>query len=394
MGAVARMEGAGTPLDMATLERLRAKWAGIQTTLIARVDKDFGVYDGRTFKSDRFAQYLENRGIAWPCLSSGKLCLDDKTFKDMCKLYPELNSLRELRNSLSRLRLSELAVGSDGRNRCLLSAFASQTGRNQPSNSKFIFGPDTWVRGLIKPPAGHAVAYLDYEQQEFGIAAALSQDPAMMDAYRSGDPYLTFAKQAGAVPGDATKQSHRAERERFKQCALAVQYGMGAESLAVRIADSPAVARELLRLHHSTYAAYWKWSDAVQDTAMLNGELRTVFGWTVHAGFSPNPRSLRNFPVQGNGAEMLRLACCLLTESGHKVCCPIHDAVLIESPIGQIERAVEGCQAVMRQAGEIVLDGVLTIRTEAKIVQYPDRYMDDRGREFWDLILDILDKGE
>ena len=42
-----------------------------------------------------------------------------------------------------------------------------------------------------------AVAYVDWSQQEFGIAASLSGDAAMMEAYRSGDPYLTFGKQAG-----------------------------------------------------------------------------------------------------------------------------------------------------------------------------------------------------
>jgi DNA polymerase I len=49
------------------------------------------------------------------------------------------------------------------------------------------------------------VAYIDWSQQEFGIAAALSGDIAMQAAYGSGDPYLDFAKQAGAVPRHATK---------------------------------------------------------------------------------------------------------------------------------------------------------------------------------------------
>ena len=54
--------------------------------------------------------------------------------------------------------------------------------------------------------------------------------PRMMEAYTSGDPYLEFAKQAGAVPSDATKESHRNEREQFKACVLAVQYGVGEAS--------------------------------------------------------------------------------------------------------------------------------------------------------------------
>ena len=40
----------------------------------------------------------------------------------------------------------------------------------------------------------------DFSQQEFAIAAALSGDEKMQAAYRSGDPYLSFARQAGAVP--------------------------------------------------------------------------------------------------------------------------------------------------------------------------------------------------
>jgi len=153
-------------------------------------------------------------------------------------------------------RLNELAVGQDGCSRTILSAFRSRTGRNQPSNTRFIFGPSVWLRSLIKPPAGHGVAYIDWSQQEFGIAAALSGDRTMQLAYLSGDPYLAFAKQAGAVPEDATKQSHGPTRELFKQCALAVMFGMEAGSPAARIGQPPVVARDLLRAHHDTYRSF------------------------------------------------------------------------------------------------------------------------------------------
>ena len=68
---------------------------------------------------------------------------------------------------------------------------------------------------------------------------------------------------------------------------------------------------------------------AAVDTAMLGRPLHTVFGWRVHVGENSNPRALRNFPMQANGAEMLRIACCLTTERGIEVCAPVHDAVLI-----------------------------------------------------------------
>jgi DNA polymerase I-like protein with 3'-5' exonuclease and polymerase domains len=232
---------------------------------------------------------------------------------------------------------------------------------------------------------------LDYEQQEFGIGAALSGDKAMRDAYLSGDPYLTFAKQAGAVPAHATKTSHKTERDLFKLCTLGVQYLMGADSLARRIGKPAATGRELLALHRRTYPTYWRWSDAVQDFAMLRGYLETVFGWRIHVGPNANPRSLRNFPLQGNGAEMLRLACCLATERGIMVCAPVHDALLVEGPADAIEDTVARTQEAMREASVLVLPG-FPLRTEAKTVRYPDRYMDERGRRFWELVWGLMEE--
>jgi hypothetical protein len=343
-----------------------------------------------TFSAERFAAYLTRKGIPWPRLESGALALDDDTFREMARAYPmEIGPLRELRYSLSQLRLRELTVGSDGRNRCLLSAFGSRTGRNQPSNSKFIFGPATWFRSLIRPRPGMAIAYIDWSQQELGIAAALSGDERMQTAYRSGDFYLTFAQMAGAVPPDATKKTHAAEREQFKVVSLGVQYGLSADGIARRLNVQPCLGRQLLRMHQETFRTFWQWSDAVEAQGILTGQLQTVFGWTVHVGPGANPRSLRNFPMQGNGAEMLRLACCLATERGIRVCAPVHDALLVEGAADEIETVVADTQEVMQQASELVLPG-FSLRTEAKIVRYPDRYTDPRGKRMWDTVWGLL----
>jgi hypothetical protein len=387
--AVARMERNGVPIDLETLSALRRHWDDIRRHLIAAIDKDFGVYDGSTFKTERFAALLEREQIAWPRLASGRLDLSDDTFRQMARAAPRIALLHELRSTLARLRLNDLAVGEDGCNRTMLSAFRSKTGRNQPSNSRFIFGPSAWIRSLIKPPQGHGVAYIDWKQQEFGIAAALSGDVRMQEAYSSGDPYLAFAKPAGAVPADATKASHKQQREQFKHCVLGVQYAMGADSLAQRIGQPPIVARELLRLHRSTYHTFWAWSDALLDQTMLAGELATVFGGTIRVGRDANPRSLRNFPMQANGAEMLRLACCKATEEGIAVSAPVHDAVLITAPIDMLEEHVAGMQAIMAEASRIVLGG-FELGTDAVIVRHPERYQDERGAVMWRRAMDIV----
>ena len=153
MAAAACMEFNGTPIDAPALQLLREHWVGIQDQLIADVDTDYGVFDGRTFKADLFEQYLSRANIPWARLDSGRLDLSDGVFRQVAKAYPTISPLRELRSALSDMRLNDLAVGSDGRNRTILSAFRSRTGRNQPSNTKYIFGPSVWLRGLNQAAA-------------------------------------------------------------------------------------------------------------------------------------------------------------------------------------------------------------------------------------------------
>jgi DNA polymerase-1 len=391
MAAAARMERVGVPIDIDTLSRLRAGWDAMKDRLIAQIDADYGVFEGQTFKYARFEDWLVRNRIPWPRLPFGQLDLTDRTFREMAKAQPIVAPLRELRGSLSDLRLNDLTVGRDGRNRTLLSAFRARTARNQPSNAKFIFGPATWIRGLIKPPLGYSVAYCDWAQQEFGIAAALSGDENMIAAYRSGDPYLEFAKQAGAVPFDATKHTHGIERDQFKACALGVQYGLEAAGLAQRIGQPVARGRHLLQAHKDAYRQFWKWSESAVDHAMLHGFLDTVFGWTIHIDANANPRSLRNFPMQANGSEMLRLACCLGTELGAQVAAPVHDAVLVCAPDEDFEDQVAIMRECMAEASRVVLSG-FELTTDVKVVRWPDRYMDEkRGRRMWDTVMGLLE---
>ena len=216
MAAVARMERAGVPIDLVTHRRMVGCWDAIKQRLVTEIDGAFGVFDGLTFKSDRFREYLLASGIDWPRHPSGALVLDDSTFRDQTIRWPQLLPLHELRATLANLRLTGLQVGADGRNRCLLSPFRAVTGRNQPSNTRFIFGPARWMRGLIRPPEGWGLAYIDFASQEIAAAAALSGDERMVEAYVTGDPYLAFAKAARLVPADASKGTHPAIRERCK----------------------------------------------------------------------------------------------------------------------------------------------------------------------------------
>jgi hypothetical protein len=420
MAAAARVEWEGVPIDAVALGRLRRSRDAVKGRLVEAVDQEYHVFvrparsvagagdkggigaGPVTFSARHWEEYLTGRGIPWPRLPSGALALDDDSFKEMARTYPDqVGPVREvLRIHRGELKKIDLTVGADGRNRYLLSAFASRTGRNQPSNSRSIFGPACWLRSLIRPGRGRAVAYCDWSAQELGIAAALSGDRVMQDAYLSGDPYLYLAQRAGAVPADATKKTHPVERDQFKLVSLGVLYGLTADGISRKLGVSPCQGRELLGMHQETFRRYWEWSDQVDMQAMLTGRLRTVFGWPVHVpdGLDPgtgrplaNPRSRRNFSMQANGAEMLRLACCLATERGVRVCAPVHDALLIEAALADIDAEVVRTQEAMREASEVVLSG-FPLRTDAKIVRHPDRYVDERGRKMWETVWALLEE--
>ena len=390
MASVASMEAVGVPIDVELLNRLRDRWGHIERELIVRVDAQYGVYEGTSFRNRKFERWLAEHEILWPRYANGELMLKDNVFRDMAKIHPELNPLRELRYSLSKLRLYDLTVGQDGFNRCMLSPYGTRSSRNSPSNSKFIFGPSVWLRGLIKPPAGFGLAYIDWVGQEFGVAAALSGDPAMKTAYGSGDIYLEFAKAAKAVPEDGTRETYKQERDLYKQCVLGVGYGMEEHSLALRIDRHLLIARNLLRHHHEIFWRFWEWSDNRVRRAMFTNITYTVFGWRYHVTPNPKVRSIRNFPMQATAAEILRLAICLGVENGIEICCPVHDAVVILSPLDRLDSDIARMRSYMGQASELVLNG-FKLRTEFVAVRYPDRYMDEeRGRPFWNVVMSLL----
>jgi DNA polymerase I len=406
MAAVSAMEFNGVPIDTLTLELLREHWDDIKSELVAAVDGGYGVYEGNTFKENLFENLLIRRDIPWPLLDSGKLDMKQKTFREMAKMYPIISPIYELRHTMSHLRLNDLTVGFDGRNRTILGPFGSKSGRNQPSNSKFIFGPSTWIRGLIKPPPGYAVAYIDWSSQEVGIAAALSGDEKMMADFLTGDPYIAFGVQAGLLPVGAKKSDPGVKevRDIIKTCVLGILYGMGSRTLAFRINRGELFARQLLSAHRERYQKFWAMADAAPACAMLDYPLNTVFGWRVRPGLDPNPRSMMNFPMQANGAEMMRLAACLGTERGIEVCAPVHDAFLICSPLEQIDADVVAMQAIMAEASRIVLNG-FSVSAECeeygkdgKLVEFPHlirnpgRYMDKRGDEMWKRVMGLLEK--
>jgi hypothetical protein len=92
--------------------------------------------------------------------------------------------------------------------------------------------------------------------------------------------------------------------------------------------------------------------------------------------------------MQADGAEMMRIAAIAATEAGIEVCCPVHDAFVIAAPIAEIDEQVVAMRVIMERAGAAVTGG-LAVRTDAKVIRYPDRYADERGEMMWNLVTQL-----
>jgi hypothetical protein len=391
--ALSQVERRGVPIDLFMFDRINERWNDIKSDLVLSVDRNFGCYEfegGQPhFREERFITYLRSQGIAWPTLDSGKPDLRSETFRMMAAARPQIAELHELRSTLAQLRNNKLAVACDGRNRTLLGPFGTKTGRNAPSNSKFVFGPAKCLRFLIAPPPGMALIHRDYSQQEMRIAAVVSGDAALLAACEEGDVYLGIAKRLGFL------EDKPGLRDLFKTVVLGIQYGLGAVSLALRTNISLYEAGEILARLRATFRVFDQYCANVANRAGLLMAMTTPFGWTVRCPPGTNPRTIRNWPIQSAGAEILHVAVVLAERRGIRIVAPIHDALLAEGPATDIADVSAALDRVMRDASAIVLCGYeLPTGDEPGPIMPGRRYFDKREEAMWNEINRLIEKTE
>jgi DNA polymerase I len=399
MAAVACMEWLGLPIDQHYLKLLLANWERLQLHYIRR-DDEFGLYDGTSFRMERFEDLISARGWDWPLTVQGRPERKLKTLGKQARRYPDLAKLVRLQTQIAELRISDLAntVGADGFSRCPLLPFWAKTGRNQPSAKGKIFLPalPAWLHGLIAPPPGWSVVELDWDGQEVGLMAALSGDPAMIEDYLAGDPHLGFGRRVKLVPPDATKETHREVRDKIcKPVVLGQNYGMTPYGIAAKTGKSLLWAREIHALHRLTYPVFHRWLGDTVAQAKFDGVIYSPFGWPQAVTAATSNRSLMNYMAQAGGSDMMRIAAIAATETGIRVCCPVHDAFWIMAPTPEIDDTIATMKSIMIRASEAVTGGLSIGVTVEALVHAPHclgdvRRPSDRGQAMWSEVRDLI----
>jgi hypothetical protein len=391
--SVAQIQARGMPIDMALWNLVQENKAAVIGALLRQLDPSYGsttpIYSPEgEWSYARFECWLPSAGInAWPRLESGRLDISGDAFRLMYHV-PGIEGLHALRDSLSVIVRAKLPIGHDGRNRPSLFPFCTVTGRN--AHAKSLYNCHAGMRSFMRFDT-HAV-YLDFRTQEVGIAAALSGDQALIEAYLAGDVYHSLALICGLTSErdpQRWKEDNPTQRQRMKSLQLAVNYGMGVPALAKGLDRHPLIASAFVEQHKRSYPPFWQWRDDMVTAAMLERRIESVFGWPLRITSSPNKRTLYNFPMQSGGGEMLRLATVRLCEAGLIPSMLIHDGILIEvTSQEQIAQAKE----IMRGAGRDVCDG-LEIGVDVDQLLAPgDRYRDKRpvAQKMWRSMMRVL----
>ena len=227
--AVADWNARGIPVSVRHLTALETQWQALRMFYIRR-DDTFGLYDqDGSFKEDRFKTWPTARAGTQAGRAPRPESLTDRQGARSSRpsIIPNCSPLQHLRDHIAELRLGKFlnTIGADGFSRCPIMPFWTKTGRNQPSgrDKVFLLSLPSWMHGMIAPPPGIGLALLDWKAQEIGIAAGLSNDPALIADFQAGDPHMNFAIRAGLAPVGATAETHGEIRDKVKPISLGSQ---------------------------------------------------------------------------------------------------------------------------------------------------------------------------
>ena len=395
--AIARIQARGMPIDVDLWNLVQENKAAVVAELIRRFDPSYGadapIYtlEGK-WSYSRFERWLVEvaKVPAWPRLESGQLDTSSDAFRLMYGAVPGLEGLHALRDSLSFIVKARLPIGPDGRNRPSLFPFGTATGRN--AHAKSPYNTHAGMRSFMLFEPDTVGFYLDWRSQEVAIAAARFNDPVLREEYESGDVYHALALMCG-LTNDLDpirwKANKGAQRDRMKPIQLGINYGMGVPSLARSLGRHPLIAAEIISLYARRHPAFWRGRLEAVQTAMLRRRIESSYGWPLRISNSPNQRSLLNFPMQSDGAEMLREATVRLCSAGIVPIMLVHDGILFEETD---PRKIEEAAEIMRAVGREICNGVdvgvdLDWSTKAGL-----RYRDKRemAQKMWATIMDVL----
>ncbi|HPD39825.1 MAG TPA: DNA polymerase, partial [Mesotoga infera] len=318
--------------------------------------------DGINLNSPKqLLEALEKRGI-----KTDKT--DAATLKSMEKKHPEASVILRYRKASKAVstfteKLPGFIHPVTGRIHPSYWQLGAATGRFSCSNPNLQQIPNELrFRECFIPAPGNKFVIADYSQIELRVAAAISRDPVMLKAYRTGEDLhrQTAAILTGKDPADIDKK----ERQLAKAVNFGLLFAMGARGLSDYAENSYGVkmsvreAEEFKGKFFDHYTGLRDWHKCTKSGSYY--EARTLKGrrrlWSTVS--SLNERL--NMPVQGTAADIMKIALARLPKAlkgtEAKLVAIIHDEIILEVPEDKAEEAKRMLVTVMESAGDGFID--------------------------------------
>lgn len=181
-------------------------------------------------------------------------------------------------------------------------------------------------RNIFIPDEGMSLCYVDYDQFEVGIMAAISSDPEMKAIYENGDAYIDFAVY---VFNDANM------RKTAKVIFLSYTYGMSIENIISAVSELEGNTINA-RKYFSRFSVFEAWKESVYDKFLRNGRISTIVANYLNrssdsALTDKEKRTSVNHVIQGSATYIFKRALLEISAvDGVQILIPMHDAVLFQ----------------------------------------------------------------
>ena len=214
------------------------------------------------------------------------------------------------------------------------------------------------IRSAFVAPPGHQLVSADYSQIELRVLAHLSQDPVLLDAFRSGQDI--HARTAMEIFDVGEAQLTTELRRRAKAVNFGIIYGQGDSGLAKSVGISRAEASNFIAAYYRRYQGVRRFMlDETLVQAQASESVRSLLGRRrlvpdIRSGNRAKrlaaERIAMNMPIQGTAADLLKLAMLELADPvtpGTKMILTVHDELVFEVPDAEVPEASERIREVM-----------------------------------------------
>jgi DNA polymerase-1 len=355
------METVGVRVNLGALDELSQRFG----SEIQRVSEIIFEHAGRRFNINSPKQLGEvlftHMGLPMPMIygKGKKISTAQDVLEGLAEQHAIAALVIEFRH-LAKLKSNyvdalPLLVDKDSRVHTTFNAAATSTGRLSSVNPNLQNIPirtalGREIRAAFVAAPGFRLLSADYSQIELRLMAHFSEDPLLVDAYKTGrDIHTLTASEVFGVPAENMDKHVRA---RAKAVNFGIVYGISAFGLAAQLGIPQGEAKLYIERYFDRYKGVKAFIEKTIESTKREGSVRTLFGRmrpipdiesrnANQRGFAE--RTAVNTPLQGTAADLIKLAMIAIDRRlaeqklRSRMVLQVHDELLFEVPEDETE---------------------------------------------------------